>query len=287
MKKERDTTIDIGKGLCIYLMVLGHCLFYGNVHHVIYLFHMPFFFFVSGFFLKVNSDWSVFFVQKTKRLLLPLGIYWIFATIIKVLENILGKHQIEFVFADIGPLWFLISLWTIFMLSYITIKLTKYVKWIWGGIIILPLIGYLLVSQNIRCPLYLVQSLIMFPMFLLGYICYNISLPWKRNNTETVYSILASNRIFVLIFSFVALCSYIYVPFGNLDLSSLQLPSAFSLYTAALFGIILVFTVAKMLSKCLLLKNMLTIMGSKSYAYFRFPFSHSNDSLPSCHTDSY
>ena len=50
---HRSITVDIAKGLGIFLVVWGHCLHNNNVlHDVIYLFHMPLFFFLSGFFIK-------------------------------------------------------------------------------------------------------------------------------------------------------------------------------------------------------------------------------------------
>lgn len=48
--KKRDLTIDIAKGICIFLVVLGHCHNAGFIRHYIYLFHMPLFFFLSGMF---------------------------------------------------------------------------------------------------------------------------------------------------------------------------------------------------------------------------------------------
>ena len=55
MNKERDTNIDIIKGVGIILMVGDHCgmLFI----HFIYLFHMAIFFMDSGYcFRSSNSD---------------------------------------------------------------------------------------------------------------------------------------------------------------------------------------------------------------------------------------
>lgn len=270
--KERDTTIDIGKGICIFLMVFGHCFLNGNIRHVIYLFHMPFFFFVSGFFLKVNNNWRAFLLQKSKRLLIPFCVYWIFASFMNVVENLLATHRVEFAFADVGPLWFLLSLWTIFMLSYVTIKFAKSVKLLWGGMILFPLAGYVFVREYISCPFYLVQSLIMFPMFLLGYIGYNMPFSWGKNKTNTFYSFISSHKKFAWLLFLVALCSYVFVPFGDLELYSLELPSAYSLYIAALLGIILVFSFSKLLSKKIWLKKMLTVMGSKSMHILGFHF---------------
>lgn len=56
---ERDNRIDALKGVLITLVVLGHCLLWGgqksSVANWIYLFHMPFFVFLSGYLSHANS----------------------------------------------------------------------------------------------------------------------------------------------------------------------------------------------------------------------------------------
>lgn len=56
---ERDNRIDALKGVLISLVVLGHCLLRGgqksSVANWIYLFHMPFFVFLSGYLSHANS----------------------------------------------------------------------------------------------------------------------------------------------------------------------------------------------------------------------------------------
>lgn len=53
MIKERDKTLDIAKGIFIILVVSGHSTF--PYTDVIYWFHMPAFFIVSGILYKENS----------------------------------------------------------------------------------------------------------------------------------------------------------------------------------------------------------------------------------------
>lgn len=49
----RDETFDVLKGIAIFLMILGHCEVY-PLYPFIYSFHMPLFFFVAGYFLKIR-----------------------------------------------------------------------------------------------------------------------------------------------------------------------------------------------------------------------------------------
>ena len=58
MGKIRDITFDIAKGIGIVLVVIGHFIpdnapsWYIGFVSVVYHFHMPLFFFVSGMFVK-------------------------------------------------------------------------------------------------------------------------------------------------------------------------------------------------------------------------------------------
>lgn len=48
----RDRTLDIAKGICIILMVVGHSGCPAYVYDFVYMFHMPCFFFISGWLLR-------------------------------------------------------------------------------------------------------------------------------------------------------------------------------------------------------------------------------------------
>lgn len=73
------THVDVAKGLGILLTVLGHCLAYAGLtgtraFATIYAFHMPFFFFMSGYLYK-RKEATSYFAGKISRLLLPIAIY--------------------------------------------------------------------------------------------------------------------------------------------------------------------------------------------------------------------
>ena len=70
---KRDASIDICKGIGIMLMVLGHSGIPQGGFDFIYMFHMPLFFFVSGYcFNEKYLDTPIAFVKKKiKGLWLP------------------------------------------------------------------------------------------------------------------------------------------------------------------------------------------------------------------------
>lgn len=66
--KSHNKVIGIGKGLCIILMVIGHSGCPQLLRDWLYTFHMPFFFFVSGYLFSDKSLNSFFpFVKKKMR----------------------------------------------------------------------------------------------------------------------------------------------------------------------------------------------------------------------------
>lgn len=76
--KQRVEWIDVAKGLTIFLVVWGHLIEHYNVdswiYYYIYAFHMPCFFFLSGYVFnaeKYNSLWELI-KNKFKTLIIPI-----------------------------------------------------------------------------------------------------------------------------------------------------------------------------------------------------------------------
>lgn len=74
MPKQRIEWIDLGKGVAMLLVLIGHCEFTPEWGiNFIYTFHMPLFFFLSGMVFSVSkyASFREFFIHKAKTLLLP------------------------------------------------------------------------------------------------------------------------------------------------------------------------------------------------------------------------
>lgn len=76
---KRIDYIDILKAIGIILMVMGHISFGTHFYIFIHAFHMPLFFFISGYLYK-RKDFKSFFVGKLKSLLLPYYIFGMLAS---------------------------------------------------------------------------------------------------------------------------------------------------------------------------------------------------------------
>lgn len=127
LKKIRCEWMDIAKGIGIILVVLGHLNTEGQLNReVIYAFHMPLFFLLSGVFASSRKNFSAYFKNLITRLYVP---YAVFVTADVVLGILIGNTPVNlkniiilwlkgiagFGFNDIinRPLWFLFALFLI------------------------------------------------------------------------------------------------------------------------------------------------------------------------------
>lgn len=87
---KRDDSVTISKAIGIILMVIGHSGLGGHLTSFIYLFHMPLFFFLSGYCFKENYIYSpkVFFKKRIEGVYFPY-IKW--AILFLLFHNIFEK----------------------------------------------------------------------------------------------------------------------------------------------------------------------------------------------------
>jgi len=87
---NRLNWIDNARGLAIICVILGHFDVYKDLTNIIYTFHMPLFFIVSGCFLTKNiqsTSLKTFLRKKIKRLIIP---YIFFSVLLVVSYKILS-----------------------------------------------------------------------------------------------------------------------------------------------------------------------------------------------------
>ena len=77
-RDNRIAWIDVAKGIGIFLIVFGHTMQSGFVRQVIFSFHVPFFFFLSGVTYKRETSFYTFLRKKVSGLLVP---YWVWGII--------------------------------------------------------------------------------------------------------------------------------------------------------------------------------------------------------------
>ena len=164
MNKERDYYFDNFKAFLIVVVVIGHYLgpiakqydVIFCIRKIIFLFHMPAFVFISGYFSKRNN-----WIKLVKTIFIP---YVILQTIYFFFYNFIWNSPRGFSLLNPGyTLWFLLCL---FVWRLMVDKLAR----IKGIIPILFVAGILAgFNKEIGKPLSLSRMIAFFPYFLLGY----------------------------------------------------------------------------------------------------------------------
>lgn len=178
MGKTIFNEFNILKGIGIFLVILGHVGGVSeNISNVIFSFHMPLFFFVSGFFFK-ETTLKAFLFKKGKRILIP---YIAFSFLSFLMYYIPNYNDSKFNFFDffygtfLGisdgfylswniVLWFLPAL---FLLNLIYLLLEKIKKKFL--IIVLFIVGiYFRNDETKILPFHLISVLLSLPFFVFG-----------------------------------------------------------------------------------------------------------------------
>lgn len=135
---KRVEYIDIAKGLGIVLVVMGHndfALISPFAHKLIYSFHMPMFFFLSGMFFKPDAPFWTFLWNRYNRVLKPfvailLLIYFASLSLSKVSIVMASRRLIKGLYAnghylDWVQLWFLPHLFAVSLFAYLFFKVVQ------------------------------------------------------------------------------------------------------------------------------------------------------------------
>lgn len=188
--KERLIWVDWLKGLCIFLVILGHIIlrfsnnsvnihsFIGMINSLLLSFHMPLFAMLSGFFFSSNMSFRIFVKKKTKQLLLP----YIFWCIIQYLicPICLTFFYREFVIYDTlrdfykgltdWGFWYIRALFLCFLYANLSIKIFRFNKTISVliSVLLLLLLSFIGIIPN-SCHFF--QGFVfLYPFFCCGYI---------------------------------------------------------------------------------------------------------------------
>lgn len=230
MKRERNLYIDIVKGLCIILVIIGHCIQYGSGNKYledntffnnpffifIYSFHMPLFMLISGYLFAYsinNKKWNKVLITKINQLIIPLFAWSFISLIITISKSIpqgtgeslniiwiIKKILSNFIY---GP-WFLWAIWWCSLAIIIVKTFLKDSKIIY---ILITIITFIL-PDILNLSLYK----FMWPFFLLAYM-FN-TYDWK-NKLKPLYNnkffIIAVSITFVILLIFFKNDYYIYI----------------------------------------------------------------------------
>lgn len=143
--KPRLSVIDLLKGVGIFLVVLGHALgglidanvtplidWFRPLFAVIYMFHMPLFFFISGLFVskRIYSSVSQFKKSLFNKIVWPYILWSVIQTLIIVFAGSIVNHPVDNLLENIAfipfhppsQFWFLYALFLMHLFTLLFLK---------------------------------------------------------------------------------------------------------------------------------------------------------------------
>ena len=278
-KKERIKWIDMAKGYGIILVLIGHCDM-PYLTDYIYAFHIPLFFFLSGYVFTTKCDFPAYFLNKLRRMVIPyfcLSIPMIFFELFFENNGVINIDGIQseiykfFLQERHTTMWYLSSL---ILLVFIMYPLTKLKScYLVVIIIISSLCGLLLWRNDIwALPWNFDAALVVLPFFSAGYFVrkrYESSLSIMQSNKRTAFAVLL---VFTLLTIFTA--DYNLKLSGNkIDIFCSNFRIEWLSYIAAFAGIISCFLLSMIYSN-----NIIRYIGQNSLIFFAW---HQSIIMPS------
>lgn len=239
---KRLNFIDIAKGIGIILVVLGHSLAYechNRLFFMIYSFHMPLFFFLSGFVFK-SKDSASYFSGKVKTLLVPLVCFQALNIFTYDILLFLGLEEHHGIIA-FGGFWFLGTLLFVSCLYYILSE-KVFSNFKHSNIVILlsaalTMTFGLIYAQGIsdQSNQIIATSFVAYSFYAVGHIC---STPQKLMSL-----VLSNSKIFRLLATIIGLLLFALLAYlvgftdRNVDMNTSRYGDSFFFILNALVGI--------------------------------------------------
>lgn len=211
--KSRDYAFDNIKFILIVLVVFGHFLeiangygVYNDVYRIIYSFHMPVFFFISGYFAKFNK-------RKVFNVFL---LYFVFQILYISFSNLLFDTSL--IYQIIVPYWLLWYLLVYFFyLCLLPLIDTKKEKFSIKGqydqvitVIIISLVLYFVVPYFQVNDIFAISRFFTFlPYFVLGFYYKKIF----GNNFDSIFKSQKNKNIVRLVFALLCIFAAIIIAF--------------------------------------------------------------------------
>lgn len=264
MRNQRIQWIDSAKGFGILLVVYAHLFEFGT--SLIYLFHMPLFFILSGITFREESLTDCL-IKKGRSLLLPYIVFAILFVPLRILYLFIaegtmppiGFHCLSRSFFDV-PLWFLFALFGVTVLMTIVVKMCR--NWMVYAVCLLSSVGYISASHTFGLPSLVIQVLLTFVFLYVGTLM-NKSLGHRGGEFLTL---LVSIVVFVISSTFSQ---------PGTDISILKVPeNPLSFYASALSGGFAIISSCKLMSSISVLTKIFSYFGKQSLYIFacHWPF---------------
>lgn len=288
MAANRLDYLDVAKGIGIILVVFAHVNYTKELLVLIYSFHMPLFFLISGMLFKRDRypDFASFFKRRLKTLFLPYAIYALASiAVLYLAERAYAPLELFDVSASqyIGylsqilisnwsgvhvnsPLWFIPCLLLVEALYFFISKLKT--RAIIPICILLACCGWFMESEmlpfdNTALPWSMDSALFALSFYATG----NLSAPFVKERIQRVKASEHKTKICILA---VLACAVVWLPLavmnGKITLGSKVLNNGILLYVNGILGSLIVLAISVILEKSRFLlycgRNSFDIMAS-------------------------
>ncbi len=197
--------VDLIKGVGIILIVAGHVLS-GPIRDFLYMFHVPLFFFLSGYLYKTSTTFRNVFSKKFISLIVPYTFYFILLSSslliieivkdrdIKVINNIFTK--VFYGGIDLtgwfSVFWFVTSLFFTLLIGSLLVKIRVVYTLIIALVFLILAYTQAFYAPNLPFIFALNTVLYCFPIFYAGHIYskYNMSISFKKLSGLTMLSLI-------------------------------------------------------------------------------------------------
>ena len=209
MMSRRLQWIDIAKGMGIIFVFFGHIRFEPRIQLITYSFHIPLFFFLSGYVFSNKDRVKNFLMKKLKGIMIPYYVLGgiLFVTIqlthqITLYPQDVGKMNVfwQYVFQfRFGTLWYITVLFILNILLYMLLWISEDDKYLIICTIFIALVGSIY-NYFVNIHLYFCLDIVpmAFPFFSIGYLTKKHNLFKKINNINIIaYFLLTVSAIFL------------------------------------------------------------------------------------------
>lgn len=273
---NRILWVDELKGLAIILVMFGHAIFPNIFKVELYSFHIPLFFFLSGyvFGVKKYNDFKEFLLSKIRSIIIPLLSFSIFIFVFDFIVRylILGTMSLKNLLFEIpgffiqirgtflgGSLWFLTCLFVTEIMFYLIIKVTKNDKVkILLSIIICAIVGYIYFRYINKLLPWAVDASLTAIFFLgLGYL--------SKMCKERINNIInIKTAVFFVIINVLSTYLNYYLSGSNVDLYASKQGNVLLYYIESISGIYMCIIIKRLVRN----SNVLISIGKNSLIYY-------------------
>lgn len=276
----RNVEMDVIKGVAILLVVFGHVISSESImFRYLNNFHMPAFFFISGYFAYksfLKSDITSLLSKKVRRLLIPFICISVLAVLFNIIFDLIngsGLNIFKYLSSSLlyaKSAWLLITLFFTFILQSIMLWLAKKKC----GWLIIPLIlaVYLLLPNDI---LNMGKLKVMLPFFELGYFFYKDEKIREFFNSKKIILFCMAVLYIVLLaifFNYDKYINYSYFDYGFSNVISEIINYVYYTFIS-ICGLALAFSLIPIIIKFLHLTDAMSDLGKYSMdVYIIHPF---------------